>query len=85
MTVSVIQAQVPSEIQRAAEEVLRAAGMTASDVLRNIMALIAGEKSVPLDLLRPNAETLEAFAEVERGELETITLEDLRRELREGN
>ena len=85
MTVSVIQAQVPSEIQRAAEEVLRAAGMTASDVLRNIMALIAGEKSVPLDLLRPSAETLEAFAEVERGELETITLEDLRRELREGN
>ena len=78
MSVSVVQAQVPSEIQSAADKVLRAAGLTAGDVIRKIMTLIADEKSVPLDLFQPNAETLAAFREVEQGQLQSFdTLDEL--------
>lgn len=78
MSVSVVQAQVPSEIQSAADKVLRAAGLTAGDVIRKIMTLIADEKSVPLDLFQPNAETLAAFREVEQGQLQGFdTLDEL--------
>ena len=78
MSVSVVQAQVPSEIQSAADKVLRAAGLTAGDVIRKIMTLIADEKSVPLDLFQPNAETLAAFREVEQGKLQSFdTLDEL--------
>ena len=78
MSVSVVQAQVPSEIQSAADKVLRAAGLTAGDVIRKIMTLIADEKSVPLDLFQPNAETLAAFKEVEQGKLQSFdTLDEL--------
>ena len=78
MSVSVVQAQVPSEIQSAADKVLRAAGLTAGDVIRKIMTLIADEKSVPLDLFQPNAETLAAFREVEQGRLQSFdTLDEL--------
>lgn len=78
MGVSVVQAQVPSEIQSAADKVLRAAGLTAGDVIRKIMTLIADEKSVPLDLFEPNAETLAAFREVEQGQLQSFdTLDEL--------
>lgn len=78
MSVSVVQAQVPSEIQSAADKVLRAAGLTAGDVIRKIMTLIADEKCVPLDLFQPNAETLAAFREVEQGRLQSFdTLDEL--------
>ena len=78
MSVSVVQAQVPSEIQSAADKVLRAAGLTAGDVIRKIMTLIADEKSVPLDLFQPNVETLAAFREVEQGKLQSFdTLDEL--------
>ena len=40
---------------------------------------------MPLALLQPNPETLEAFAEVECGSLETVSLEELRQELRTEN
>ena len=78
MSVSIVQAQVPSEIQSAADRVLRAAGLTAGDVIRKIMTVIADEKSVPLDLFEPNAETLAAFREVEQGRLQSVdTLDEL--------
>ncbi len=78
MSVSIVQAQVPSEIQSAADRVLRAAGLTAGDVIRKIMTVIADEKSVPLDLFEPNAETLAAFREVEQGQLQSFdTLDEL--------
>ena len=78
MSVSIVQAQVPSEIQSAADRVLHAAGLTAGDVIRKIMTVIADEKSVPLDLFEPNAETLAAFREVEQGQLQSFdTLDEL--------
>lgn len=63
----VVQARVPSEIQDAANQVIHAAGLTVSDVVRVLMTRIAQDKAIPPALFQPSAETLAAFAEVERG------------------
>lgn len=63
-----VQARVPGEIQDAANAVIRASGLTVSDVVRVLMTRIAQDKKIPTALFQPNPETLAAFAEVERGE-----------------
>lgn len=64
-----IQAQVPDDIQDAANRVIQASGLTLNDVVRLLMTRIAQDKSIPPALFQPNAETLAAFAEVEQGNL----------------
>jgi len=65
-----VQARVPGEIQEIASQVIHASGLTVSDVVRVLMTRIAQDKSIPLALFQPNAETLSAFDDVERGNLE---------------
>ena len=65
-----VQARVPSDIQDIANQVIQASGLTVSDVVRVLMTRIARDKSIPPELFRPNAETLEAFAEIERSGLQ---------------
>lgn len=74
----IVQARVPGDIQDMANQVIQASGLTVSDVVRVLMTRIAQDKSIPAGLFQPNAETLAAFAEIERGETETVTLDDLR-------
>ena len=62
-----VQARVPNEIQDVANQVIRAAGLTVSDVVRGLMTRIAEERAIPTALFRPNAETLAAFDEIDRG------------------
>lgn len=64
-----IQARVPDEIQDVATAVIKATGLTVSDAVRMFMMRIAADKAMPLDLFKPNTETLAAFAEVEHGGL----------------
>ncbi|RCS21430.1 type II toxin-antitoxin system RelB/DinJ family antitoxin [Phyllobacterium salinisoli] len=62
-----VQARVPGEIQDVANQVIQASGLTVSDVVRVLMTRIAQDKAIPSVLFQPNAETLEASAEIERG------------------
>jgi DNA-damage-inducible protein J len=64
-----IQARVPGDIQDVANQVIQASGLTVSDVVRVLMTRIAQDKTIPAGLFQPNAETLAAFAEIERGDL----------------
>ena len=80
-----IQSRVPGDIQAMADKVIEAAGLTVSDVVRVLMTRIAKDKAIPPALFQPNAETLAAFAEVEHGALETVTLDDLRAAIRAEN
>lgn len=64
-----VQARVPGEIQDVANQVIHAAGLTVSDVVRVLMTRIAQDKAIPAALFQPNAATLAAFAEIERGGL----------------
>lgn len=75
---SLVQARVPSEIRDAAIAVIQASGLTVSDVVRVLMTRIARDKAIPPTLFQPNAQTLAAFEEIERGETETVTLDELR-------
>jgi len=65
-----VQARVPGDIQDIANQVIEASGLTVSDVVRVLMTRIARDKIIPPGLFQPNAETLAAFAEVERGGLQ---------------
>jgi DNA-damage-inducible protein J len=80
-----IQSRVPGDIQAMADKVIEAAGLTISDVVRVLMTRIAKDREIPPVLFQPNAETLAAFDEVERGALETVTLDDLRAAIRAEN
>jgi len=77
-----IQARVPSEIQDMADKVLQAAGLTISDVVRVLMTRIARDKAVPPALFQPNAATLAAIDEARAGGGETVTLDQIRAEIR---
>jgi len=81
-----VQARVPSEVQEAATHVIRASGLTVSDVVRMLMTRIAQDKALPAVLFQPSPATLDAFAEVDRGDLKHFTsidalFEDLHAEL----
>lgn len=69
---SLVQARVPSEIRDAAIAVIQASGLTVSDVVRVLMTRIARDKTIPPALFQPNAQTLAAMEEIERGETETV-------------
>lgn len=71
-----VQGRVPGEIQDAANQVIRASGLTVSDVVRMLMTRIAMDKEIPAALFQPNEETLAAFAEVERGGLKKFATVD---------
>ena len=64
---SLVQARVPSEIRDAAIAVIQASGLTVSDVVRVLMTRIAHDKTIPPALFQPNAQTLAAMEEIERG------------------
>jgi DNA-damage-inducible protein J len=64
-----VQARVPGEIQDVASAVIQASGLSVSDVVRVLMTRIAQDKAIPAALFQPNAETLAAFIEIERGGL----------------
>jgi len=77
-----IQARVPSDIQDAANQVLKAAGLSISDVVRVLMTRIAQDKAVPPALFQRNAATLAAIEEARADGGETVTLDQIRAEIR---
>lgn len=62
-----IQARVPDEIQDVADAVIRATGLTVSDVVRMCMTRIATERAIPHDLFQPNPETVQAMLDAREG------------------
>lgn len=79
----IIQMDINEKLLRQATEALACQGMTISDVMEIVLARVAREKGLPLDWLVPTEDTLEAMAEVQRGALEEVTLDQLRAELHE--
>jgi DNA-damage-inducible protein J len=78
---------MPTNQQNAALEaeaaaVLAQQGMTVSDAVRRLLAHVAQEKALPVELLAPSEETIAALEEAELGGLPTFNsvqalLEDL--------
>lgn len=58
---------------------LQAIGLSVSDVVRLLMVRIAAEKRLPFAPLVPNAETIAAIEEADRGELTYVnSVEEMR-------
>jgi DNA-damage-inducible protein J len=78
----VIQTRINGQVKDEAAAVLAAIGLTVSDAVRLMLTRIAREKALPFDPLIPNETTVAAMRAARAGELETVTLEQIRAEIR---
>lgn len=74
---AVVRARIDQHIKEEATAVLAAMGLTVSDAFRIMLTRVAREKALPFDPLVPNAVTIEAMKEARRGNMETVTLDEL--------
>jgi DNA-damage-inducible protein J len=74
---AVVRARIDEHIKAEATAVLAAMGLTVSDAFRLMLTRIAHEKALPFDPWVPNATTIAAMKEARRGDLETVTLDEL--------
>ena len=74
---AVVRARIDERIKEEASVVLAAMGLTVSDAFRILLTRVAREKALPFEPLVPNATTIKAMKEARRGNLETVTLDEL--------
>ena len=71
----VVQARVDGAVKAQAAAALADMGLTVSDAVRILLTRVAREKTMPLELFTPNAETLAAMEDARMGRVETVTLD----------
>lgn len=64
---TVVRARIDGRIKQRAAAVLAEMGLSVSDAIRLLLVRIAADKALPFAAKAPNAETLAAMAELERG------------------
>ena len=72
----VVRARIDARIKQEASVALAAIGLTVSDAFRIMMIRIAREKTLPFELHAPNAQTIAAMKELERGGLASFATVD---------
>jgi DNA-damage-inducible protein J len=65
---TVVRARIDGQVKEKAAKVLAEMGLSVSDAIRLLLVRVAAEKALPFEVKVPNAETLAAMAELERGE-----------------
>ena len=85
MSNELVQARVNGEIKAEAAAVLANMGLTVSDAVRILLAKVAREKTMPLELFTPNETTLAAMEDARTGKVEPITLDEIRAAIRASN
>ena len=65
---AVVRARIDGRVKDEAARVLAAMGLTVSDAIRLMLMRVAAEKAMPFAVKVPNAETIAAMEELERGE-----------------
>ena len=66
-TDTTVRARIDEQVKREATDVLDAMGLSVSDAIRMLLIRIAAEKALPFEARVPNAATVQALAEIERG------------------
>ncbi len=83
-TRSVVRARIDGQIKEEASVVLEAIGLSVSDAFRMLLTRIAREKTLPFELLVPNAKTIRAIKAARKDKLVNVGKpEDLIAELNE--
>ena len=66
-TDTVVRARIDEKVKAEATSVLARMGLTVSDAIRLLLVRVAADKALPFEVKVPNAETLAAIEELERG------------------
>jgi DNA-damage-inducible protein J len=77
-----ISVRIDHATKIAAEGVFQALGLSATDAVRMFYKQVVLHRGLPFPAKLPNAETLEAFQELDAGGGHVSTLEDFKAELR---
>lgn len=77
-----VQARIDGKVKAEASAVLAAMGLTVSDAVRLLLTKVAQEKALPFEPLIPNATTIAAMKEARAGNVETVSLDELRAAIR---
>jgi len=75
--------KVDPEAWEVAKKIFREYGLTASDAINVFLNKVRLERGFPFDIKVPNDETLKAMQEVENGEGEEISFEQLKEEMKQ--
>src|ERR1700761_1137819 len=75
---ALVQTRIDGTIKEEAAAVLSDLGLSVSDAVRLLLTRVARDKALPFELLTPNAETVAAMKAARAGDVEEITLADLR-------
>ena len=65
---AVVRARIDGRVKEEAARVLAEMGLTDSDAIRLMLMRVAAEEALPFPVKVPNAETVAAMQELERGE-----------------
>lgn len=65
---AVVRARIDAKVKVRAAEVLEKMGLTVSDAFRLLLIKVAAEKKLPFEIHTPNAESIAAMQEADRGE-----------------
>ena len=65
----IVRARIDANLKKEVSAVLKEMGLSVSDAIRLTLMRIAEERAMPFEIRIPNAETREAFAAIERGEV----------------
>ena len=81
-----VRARIDTQTKELATDALDAMGLSVSDAIRLLMMRIAEERCLPFTVKVPNADTLDAIAELEAGKgKQSNTVDGLISELNENN
>jgi DNA-damage-inducible protein J len=80
MADSVIRSRIDPVIKREADRVLRNMGISLSDGIRLFLYQVIAEKALPFKVKAPNAKTIAALEASRKGEVETVTPAQFKRE-----
>ncbi|XFB06464.1 type II toxin-antitoxin system RelB/DinJ family antitoxin, partial [Azotobacter salinestris] len=81
-TETTVRARVDERIKHEATIVLESMGLTMSDAIKLMLVRVAEEGRLPFAPLEPSLETIAAAREAREGNLETVTLDELRAAIR---
>ncbi|TBW04267.1 type II toxin-antitoxin system RelB/DinJ family antitoxin [Azotobacter chroococcum] len=81
-TDTIVRARVDGRAKEEATVVLESMGLTMSAAIQMMVVRIAEEGKLPFEPLVPSLETIAAAREAREGNLETVTLDDLRAAIR---
>jgi addiction module RelB/DinJ family antitoxin len=74
---------VDQELDRAAAEILAGIGMSVDDAINRMLAQVVHDQCLPFAMHVPNADTIEAMEELERGDgIEYSSVEAMFRDMR---